>query len=269
MNSPDILRKILARKRVETEQRKSVYSISELETAAKNGEKPRPFVTAINSAIGVGQAAVIAETKKASPSKGVIRRDFDPVAIAKSYVQYGATCLSVLTDIDFFQGQNDFLTQARRISGLPTLRKDFLIDAWQIVESRVIGADCVLLIVAALEDSQIAELMSVAAAYQMDVLLEVHDFQELERALAVNPNLIGINNRNLHTFETRLETTLELVEKISPDQLVVTESGIHTKKDVVRMRKEGVNAFLVGEAFLRVVDPGKQMAKLFGQMTSR
>jgi indole-3-glycerol phosphate synthase len=263
-DSSDILERIVARKVEEIAERQLLYKLTDLEVAVKNQEGPRGFVDAIAAALIAGKAAVIAEVKKASPSKGVIRPDFDPEMIAASYARHGATCLSVVTDADFFQGQNEFLTGSRATSGLPTLRKDFVIDPWQVAESRAIGADCVLLIVAALEDAQMAELAAASSSYGMDVLLEVHDRQELERALAVGPRLIGINNRNLHTFETRLETTLELLDEIPGDQLVVTESGIASAGDVARMRTAGVHAFLIGETLLRTTDPGETLVALFG-----
>ena len=263
-DSSDILERIVSRKADEIAERRVLHNLADLEAAAQSQEDPRGFADAIAAALITGKVAVIAEVKKASPSKGVIRPDFEPEVIAASYARHGATCLSVLTDEDFFQGQNEFLTGARAASGLPTLRKDFVIDLWQVAESRAIGADCVLLIVAALEDAQMAELAAAAAAYGMDVLLEVHDRQELERALAVGSRLIGINNRNLHNFETRLETTLELLGEIPGDQLVVTESGITCAGDVARMRTGGVHAFLIGETLLRAPDPGKKLAALFG-----
>ena len=260
----DILERIVSRKADEIAERRALHNLADLEVAARRQEDPRGFADAITATLITGKVAVIAEVKKASPSKGVIRPDFNPEMIAASYARHGATCLSVLTDVDFFQGQNEFLTGARAASGLPTLRKDFVIDPWQVAESRAIGADCVLLIAAALEDAQMAELAAAAVAYGMDVLLEVHDRHELERALAVGPRLIGINNRNLHTFETRLETTLELLGEIPDDQLVVTESGITSAGDVARMRTGGVHAFLIGETLLRAPDPGEKLAALFG-----
>ena len=260
--SPDILRRILARKVEETAERRSIYTIRDLETAAKYQEEPRGFCDAIVAKVDGGSPAVIAELKKASPSKGIICRDFQPDLIAEAYALNGATCLSVLTDVDFFQGHNDFLSAARKASGLPTLRKDFLIDLWQVAESRAIGADCILLIIAALKDEQIANLSAAAVGYGMDVLLEIHDRRELERALTVDVGLIGINNRNLHTFETRLETTLELVEHIPNDRLVVTESGIQSAGDVMKMRDSGVHIFLIGETLLRAPNPGAKLASL-------
>ena len=208
---------------------------------------------------------MIAEIKKASPSKGILRADFDPVAIAKSYASAGACCLSVLTDRKFFQGSEEFLTSAREASGLPVLRKDFIIDPYQVYEARLIGADCVLLIVAALGDASLAELLILARDLGMDVLVEVHDESELERALRVDARLIGINNRDLRSFETRLETTLRLLDQIPNDRLVVTESGIHTRDDVSLMRSNGVSVFLVGEAFMKADDPGERLRDLFAE----
>jgi len=217
----------------------------------------------LRAKLSAGLPAVIAEIKKASPSKGLLREDFDPPAIARSYERHGAACLSVLTDADFFQGCEAYLQQARAACGLPVLRKDFIIDPYQVYEARVIGADCILLIVAALDDSALRELAQLAAELHMDVLVEVHDAGELQRALALNTPLIGINNRNLRSFETRLETTLDLLEHIPADCIVITESGIHSRDDVALLRGRGVNAFLVGEAFMRAPDPGEALAKLF------
>jgi indole-3-glycerol phosphate synthase len=223
----------------------------------------RDFVGALRSRIDTGQAAVIAEVKKASPSKGVLRADFDPVAIARSYAAHGAACLSVLTDREFFQGAPEYLVGARAACALPVLRKDFVVEPYQVVEARAMGADCVLLIVAALSLSQMRELESAAHALGMSVLVEVHDAAELEGALALATPLLGINNRNLRTFSTRLETTLELLPGVPPDRLVVTESGILAQGDVERVRAAGVHAFLVGEAFMRAVEPGEALARLF------
>ena len=212
----------------------------------------------------MGRAGVIAEVKKASPSKGLIREDFDPASIAASYQAGGASCLSVLTDRDFFQGAESHLIAARAACTLPVLRKDFMIDSWQVVESRAIGADCILLIVAALEQAQMVELAATAADLAMDVLVEVHDGVELDRALELAPTLVGINNRDLRTFNTALETTLALAPRVPGDTMLVTESGIHTAEDVTRMREAGINAFLVGEAFMRQDDPGAHLSLLFG-----
>jgi indole-3-glycerol phosphate synthase len=210
-----------------------------------------------------GKPAVIAEVKKASPSRGVLRADFDPEAIAQAYARHGAACLSVLTDEQFFQGRPEYLTRAREAAGLPALRKDFMIDPYQVLQARAWGADCILLIVAALEDGQMRELEAAAMALGMAVLVEVHDGAELDRALRLQTRLVGINNRNLRTFETRLETTLGLLPTLPSDRLVITESGILAPADVQRMRAAGVNAFLVGEAFMRAADPGQALSDLF------
>lgn len=263
-NPSDILQKILARKQEEVAERSRHVSIDALREQATQADAPRGFFAALRARIAAGQAAVIAEIKKASPSKGLLRADFDPPAIARSYERGGAACLSVLTDLDFFQGADAYLQQARAACALPVLRKDFTLDPYQVVEARALGADCILLIVAALEDARLAELLGLAHELGMDVLVEVHDGEELERALRLPAPLIGINNRNLRTFETSLETTLDLLERIPADRLVVTESGIHTPEDVALMRRHQVHAFLVGEAFMRADDPGARLAELFG-----
>ena len=260
----DILTTILRRKAEEIAARSAQFSMRALSQRAEDADPARGFVDAIKRKITQGQAAVIAEIKKASPSKGLLRADFNPVEIAVSYERGGAACLSVLTDIDFFQGADEYLQQARAACALPVLRKDFTIDPWQVVEARALNADCILLIVAALGDTQLAELAGLAQQLGMDVLVEVHDAGELERALTLQTPLIGINNRNLRTFETRLETTLDLLNKIPADRIVVTESGIHAPADVVRLRASGVHAFLVGEAFMKAPDPGAKLAELFG-----
>jgi len=262
--TPDILERILARKREEIKERQREQSLSDLYARAGDRDAPRGFVSLLKKSIGAGQAGVIAEVKKASPSKGLIREHFDPAAIAVSYESGGASCLSVLTDHDFFMGSEADLEVARGACALPVLRKDFVIDPWQIAESRAIGADCILLIVAALEQAQMAELSAAAADLAMDVLVEVHDGEELDRALALDPALLGINNRNLRTFETTLETTLALAPKVPKDTLLVTESGIHSVEDVSAMRNADIHAFLVGEAFMRQDDPGAHLAALFG-----
>lgn len=262
-NTPDILKKILDRKREEITERSSNAALETLQSRVEELPPPRGFAKAIETTIGQGNPAVIAEIKKASPSKGVIRANFDPVAIAQSYVKGGATCLSVLTDVDFFQGADDYLQQVRAVCPLPVIRKDFIIDPYQVYESRAIGADCILLIVSALEDAQLQELATLAQQLGMDVLVEVHDEQELYRALKLDTPLIGINNRNLRTFETHLETTIDLLPQIPGDRIVVTESAIHTPQDVALMRQHNVNAFLVGEAFMRANDPGEKLAELF------
>ncbi len=262
-DTPDILKKIVARKREEIAERQSRVSIDELKAQLDGASPPRGFVDAIKAKIAAGQAGVIAEIKKASPSKGVIREDFDPEQIAKSYEKGGAACLSVLTDIDFFQGADDYLKQARAACALPVIRKDFIIDPYQVYEARAMGADCILLIVACLEDGQMRELAELANSLGMDVLIEVHDEEELQRSLPLNQPLVGINNRNLRTFEVGLDTTLRMLEQIPEGRIVVTESGIHTPEDVKLMRENGVNAFLVGEAFMRAEEPGEKLAELF------
>ncbi|MDH5435739.1 MAG: indole-3-glycerol phosphate synthase TrpC, partial [Gammaproteobacteria bacterium] len=245
-NTPDILKKIIQRKHEEIQARSACVGMHDLEATLASASPVRGFVKAIQAKINNGQAAVIAEIKKASPSKGVLREDFKPADIAKSYEQGGAACLSVLTDIDFFQGSDEYLKQARNACRLPVIRKDFIIDPYQVYEARSMGADCILLIVAALDDVKLRELNRLAHQLGMDVLVEVHDKDELERALPMNTKLIGINNRNLRTFEVSLDTTLNLLETIPDDRIVVTESGIFTKEDVALMRSNQVNAFLVG-----------------------
>jgi len=260
---PDILNRILARKVEEITERSTRVPLAELSTRIDDLPPTRGFAAAIESKIEAGVAAVIAEVKKASPSQGVIRAEFDPAAIARSYEAGGAACLSVLTDADFFQGSEAYLQQARDACALPVLRKDFTIDAYQVYEARVIGADAVLLIVAALGDAALLELALLAAELDLDVLVEVHDEGELERALDIPAPLIGINNRNLRTFVTDLDTTLHLRGRVGNERVLVTESGIHTPGDVARMREAGVGAFLVGEAFMRAPDPGAELARLF------
>jgi indole-3-glycerol phosphate synthase len=260
---PTILRSILARKREEVTERRSRNSLGELEQRIADQAAPRGFAAALQQRIAAGEAAVIAEVKKASPSKGLIREDFQPARIAESYQRGGAACLSVLTDIDYFQGCDKYLQQARAACELPVLRKDFTVDPYQVVEARAIGADAVLLIVAALDDDQMQELAVTAVQHDLDVLVEVHDRAELERALELATPLIGINNRDLHSFETRLETTLELLPYIPEDRMVVTESGIHTLEDVALMRNHQVYGFLVGEAFMRAPEPGEKLREMF------
>jgi len=262
-NTPDILKKIIARKQEEIAERKLNVSLANLQARVADASPVRGFVDSIQNKLSAGQSAVISEIKKASPSKGILREDFVPAEIAKSYSDAGAACLSVLTDIDFFQGSDEYLQQARAACELPVIRKDFFIDPYQVVEARVIGADCILLIVACLEDEQMRALCSLATELGMDVLVEVHDAEELHRALKLNIPLLGINNRNLRTFETTLDTTIELLHQIPDDRIVVTESGIHNRDDVERMRKHDVNTFLVGEAFMREADPGKKLQELF------
>ncbi len=260
----DILNRILARKAEEVAERRSKLPLTELTARIADQADTRGFAAAIEAKIEAGLPAVIAEVKKASPSKGLIRGDFDPAAIARSYEKGGAACLSVLTDSDFFQGSEAFLQQARAACSLPLLRKDFIIDPYQVHEARAIGADCILLIVSALDDDELLPLALLAAELDMDVLCEVHDEEEMERALALPVPLIGVNNRNLRNFETALETSLALQELIEYDRILVAESGIHTPEDVVRLREGGIQAFLVGEAFMRAEDPGSELRRLFG-----
>jgi indole-3-glycerol phosphate synthase len=264
----DILDKILRRKAEEIAERRARIALRELASRVEATPPARPFVEAMQGRLARGEAAVIAEIKKASPSKGLLRADFRPADIARSYERGGAACLSVLTDVDFFRGADDDLRAARAACALPVLRKDFTVDPYQVYEARALGADCILLIVAALADAMLGELAGLAQHVGMDVLVEVHDQAELERALRLNVPLLGINNRNLRTFETRLETTLELLELIPPDRIVVTESGIHAPADVARMRAAGVHAFLVGEAFMRAAEPGEKLAEFFGPATA-
>ena len=259
----DILNTILARKAEEIAERSARVPLAEVVARAADASPVRGFADALQAAVARGEPAVIAEVKKASPSKGVIRPDFHPADIAVSYELGGASCLSVLTDVDFFQGADDYLRQAREACTLPVLRKDFTVDPYQVYEARALGADCILLIVAALEDAQLADLSSLALQLGMDVLVEVHDIDELERAIQVPVPLIGINNRNLRTFEVTLDTTLAMRAAVPRDRLLVTESGIFTPQDVALMRGQGVNAFLVGEAFMRAEEPGDALRELF------
>ncbi len=259
----DILQRILTRKREEVATRSARVSLDDLMAHCVDVPATRGFAAAIEARIERDEPAVIAEIKKASPSKGVIRPQLDPAFVAKSYAKGGATCLSVLTDADFFQGSADYLAIARDACDLPVLRKDFIIDPYQVYEARLIGADCVLLIVAALDDGPLLDLTMLAAELDMDVLVEVHDEEELERALALPAPLIGINNRSLRTFETSLDTSESLRDIVPYDRTLVTESGIRTPEDVVRMRDAGIDAFLVGEAFMRAEDPGEELKRLF------
>lgn len=261
--TPDILKKIIKRKAEEVAERQEQSSIGLLQESLSKASPVRGFVNSIEQKITLGKAGVIAEVKKASPSKGVIREDFQPAEIAQSYAKAGAACLSVLTDIDFFQGADKYLQQARAACELPVIRKDFFIDPYQVYEARSLGADCILLIAACLSDQQMTDLNTLAHTLGMDVLIEVHDAEELQRALPLNNRLIGINNRDLRSFETSLNTTIDLLKQIPDDRIVVTESGIHTKEDVQLMQHNGVNAFLVGEAFMRANDPGTKLAELF------
>lgn len=260
---PAVLRDILRRKREEVGQRRVSRSLASLESAITEQSAPRGFAKAVQAAAGEPRSAVIAEVKKASPSKGVIRADFDPPQIAASYERGGAACLSVLTDVDFFQGADDYLRSARAACGLPVLRKDFVIDPYQVVEARALGADAILLIVAALEQAQMLELAAAARETGCDVLVEIHDRAELDRALEVDSPLLGINNRDLRTFESSLDTTFALLPHVPAGRTVVTESAIHTRDDVARMRDAGVHAFLVGEAFMRAKEPGEKLRELF------
>jgi indole-3-glycerol phosphate synthase len=260
---PDILTRILARKTEELAERSARLPLAELSARVADLPETRGFAAAIEAKIDANLPAVIAEVKKASPSKGIIRPDFDPASIARSYEQGGAACLSVLTDKDFFHGSEDFLQQARAACSLPVLRKDFVIDPYQVYEARVIGADCILLIVAALGDTALLELSLLAAELDLDVLCEVHDVEEMERALALPVPLIGVNNRNLRTFETSIDTSIELQSMIEYDRILVSESGIHTHEDIERLQDAGINAFLVGEAFMRANDPGAELKRLF------
>ena len=263
----DILNKIVAVKREEVAAALRKKPFADMRADAESRLLTRDFTTALRAKIEIGQAAVIAEIKKASPSKGVLRQDFIPADIAQSYAQgdgrVSAACLSVLTDRQFFQGQPDYLKQARASCDLPVLRKDFMIDPYQIYESRAMGADAILLIAACLDDARMAELEAIALSLGMAVLVEVHDGAELERALRLKTSLVGINNRNLRTFEVSLDTTLSLLPQLPPERLLITESGILGREDVQRMRAAGVHAFLVGEAFMRAPDPGLALADLF------
>ena len=262
-DTPTILKKILARKHEEIAERSALVSIAQLIEKAQSAEKPRGFAAALAAKLAAGQSAVIAEIKKASPSKGVIREDFDPAAIAESYEQGGAACLSVLTDVDFFQGADEYLQMARSSTQLPVIRKDFIIDEYQIYEARAMGADCILLIVSALASEQLNQLHDAALSLGMDVLVEVHDEGELDIALTLDNPMVGINNRNLHSFEVSLQNTYKLLRKIPEGKIVITESGIHTPEDIASMREHHVHAFLVGEAFMRSDDPGARLSEMF------
>lgn len=263
----DILKKICDVKVQEVAAAKKAVPLAEMRRDAESRLSTRDFVGALRAKIAKGQAGVIAEVKKASPSKGVIRADFDPVDIAQSYMvgdgKVSAACLSVLTDRQFFQGQPDYLKQARASTLLPVLRKDFMVDPYQIYESRAMGADCVLLIAACLDDALMAEMEQIAHSLEMAVLVEVHDAEEMQRALKLKTPLVGVNNRNLRTFEVDIQTTLQLQKEVPADRLLVTESGILTQDDVKTMRDAGIHSFLVGEAFMRAPDPGQALARLF------
>lgn len=276
----NILQEILATKRQEIAALKAQSSLAVLRRQAEAAPPPRDFAGALRKKLALGLPAVIAEIKKASPSKGMLREQFDPAAIAVSYAQHGAACLSVLTDRQYFGGSAEYLKQARSACDLPVLRKDFMLDEYQVAEARVMGADCILIIVAAFRDTSLStgnhrqdkeaivdmrKLESLAHMLGMGVLVEVHDGAELELALELASPLIGINNRNLHTFETRLDTTLRLLDRISPDRVAITESGVLAPADVALMRDHGVNVFLIGEAFMRAADPGAELTRLFGE----
>lgn len=261
--TPDILRRIITRKTAVVEARRQQLGAQALEARLADAPPVRGFRAALEARVACGDAAVIAEIKRASPSKGVLREAFDPAAIAGSYARGGAACLSVLTEADFFQGADAHLTQARAACECPVIRKDFIVDDYQVLEARMLGADCILLIVAALDDERLRALHARSRALGMDVLVEVHDQPELERALALGADLIGINNRDLRTFETTIETTARLAAAVPPGVRLVTESGIHTRADVAAMRARGVDAFLVGEAFMRAASPGERLAELF------
>jgi indole-3-glycerol phosphate synthase len=263
MGGSDILARILTTKAEEVIAAQVGRPLETLAREARDAIPPRGFAAALRDRIGSGRAAVIAEIKRASPSKGVLRPHFEPTAIAASYARAGATCLSVLTDRPFFQGAPEFLVEARAACAIPVLRKEFIIDEYQVVESRALGADAILLIVAALDDERLAALEACAVDLGMDVLVEVHDAAELDRALKLATPLIGINNRNLRTFGVSLHTTIELLPRVPVDRIVVTESGILAQRDVAQMRRHGVNAFLVGEAFMRAPDPGAALEALF------
>ncbi|MDP0562967.1 MAG: indole-3-glycerol phosphate synthase TrpC [Candidatus Endonucleobacter sp. (ex Gigantidas childressi)] len=265
MSMPTILNKIIQRKREEISDGIQSLSLAEARIKVLDCPPTRSFADKLIAQASSGKAAVIAELKKASPSKGVIREHFEPAIIAKSYEKAGATCLSILTDIDFFQGSPAYIQQARQAMSLPVLRKDFMVDAWQIYESRLMGADCILLIVSALSDVELIDFNGIAQELGMSVLVEVHNGEELERALHIKGALLGINNRNLHTFEVSLETTFELLPRVPDNRLVITESGINSKDDVSSMMEKHVNSFLVGEAFMRQDDPGKGLKNLFSR----
>ena len=260
----DILQQIVAAKHQEVSAARVRKPLADVRADAQSRVLTRDFLGAMRTKIAAGHPAVIAEIKKASPSKGVLRPDFEPADIAQSYAEHGAACISVLTDKAFFQGSVDYLKQARASCHLPVLRKDFMVDAYQIYESRAMGADAVLLIAACLDDAQLIEFEDIAQSLDMAVLVEVHDAAELARALRLKTPLLGVNNRNLKSFEVSLDTTLSLLKEVPADRLLVTESGIQTRDDVLRLGASGVNAYLVGEAFMRAADPGLALAKLFG-----
>ena len=266
-DTPTVLRRICDRKLEEIRERKALRTLDTLKEQALAQPAPRGFIEALRVRANAGQPAVIAEVKKASPSKGVIREDFDPAGIAKSYETGGAACLSVLTDIDFFQGADNYLKSARAACELPAIRKDFTLDSYQVWESRALGADALLLIVACLDDAQLADLFAEAREAQLDVLVEVHDRVELERALALDLDLVGINNRDLHTFDTSLQTTLDLLSEVPAGVTVVTESGLHTAADMKLMLDNGVSTFLIGESFMRQPSPGDALSNMISEAT--
>ncbi len=262
-NTPDILKKIIARKEQEIIQAKGIISPDEIMEKAYDNRNTRDFFKALKDKADLKQNAIIAEIKKASPSKGVLRENFNPVEIAKSYEDHGAACLSVLTDKDFFQGDDQYLIDARSAVSIPVLRKEFIIEPYQVFESRVLGADCILLIAACLSDSQMEDLAMLAITLKMDVLVEVHDLEELKRTIQLRLPMIGINNRNLRTFEVSLKTTIDLLQELDDETLVITESGILTSDDVSLMRENNIHSFLVGEAFMRQDNPGKALQEIF------
>ena len=266
-DTPTVLRRICDRKLEEIRERKALRTLDTLKEQALAQPAPRGFIEALRVRANAGQPAVIAEVKKASPSKGVILEDFDPAEIAKSYETGGAACLSVLTDIDFFQGADNYLKSARAACELPAIRKDFTLDSYQVWESRALGADALLLIVACLDDAQLANLFAEAREAQLDVLVEVHDRVELERALALDLDLVGINNRDLHTFDTSLQTTLDLLSDVPAGVTVVTESGLHTAADMKLMLDNGVSTFLIGESFMRQPSPGDALSNMISEAT--
>ncbi|NPA71747.1 MAG: indole-3-glycerol phosphate synthase TrpC [Gammaproteobacteria bacterium] len=261
--TPTILKKIILRKLEEIQDGCDKIPLREMKRLALVSPETKSFVDAMQAKLDAGQSAVIAEIKKASPSKGVLRDPFDPVEIAKSYEQHGAACLSVLTDQDFFQGSNEYLKQVRAAVDLPIIRKDFIVDDYQVYEARAIGADCILLIAAAIGDAQMSELTQTAMTLDMDVLIEVHNKDELERALQLPLPMIGINNRDLHSFDVSLQTTIDMLDMIPDNRIVITESGIMGPDDVKKMREHAVNSFLVGETFMRADSPGEKLAELF------
>ena len=261
-DTPTVLRRICDRKLEEIQERKTTRSVETLKDEALAQSAPRGFIDSLRMRVSAGEPAVIAEVKKASPSKGVIREHFDPAELAKSYESGGATCLSVLTDIDFFQGADEYLLAARAACQLPAIRKDFTLDSYQIWESRALGADAILLIVACLDDAQLADLYAEAREAHLDVLVEVHDRVELERALTLDLDLVGINNRDLHTFDTSLQTTLDLLSEVPAGVTVVTESGLHTAADMKLMLNQGVSTFLIGESFMRQPSPGDALSNM-------